>query len=57
MPTGTMIYWRFKKDGREWRFGYVTRVSGTLYRMGFWNGNDTSGPIVEASEIEWRSRN
>jgi hypothetical protein len=57
MPTGIMVYWRFKKNGREWRFGYVTHVSGYLYRMGLWNGNDSSGPIVDVSEIEWRARN
>jgi len=52
MPTGP-CYWRFKGE-KAYRYGYATRVSGGLYRMGCWNGDDTNGPIVDPDDIERR---
>jgi len=53
-----MVWWRFKGD-KEWRFGYQTTVSGeyNLVRMGHWNGNTRTGPVVSLSEIETRPYN
>ncbi len=55
-PSGSCVYWRFcTHENVSWRFGYVTYVSGyDLIRMGFWNGDSTGGPVVSASEINWR---
>lgn len=52
-----MVYWRFKSKvgGYEYRFGYVTYISGhNMIRMGRWNGDTTGGPIVDCNEIEWQ---
>lgn len=55
-PSGSMVWWRFKKDGGEYRFGYCTYVSSyNIIRMGFYNGDSTRGPVVDASEIEWKA--
>ena len=52
--SGQMVYWR-PKGSFEWRFGYVTNVSGySLIRMGLWAGDNSRGPVVDANEIEWR---
>lgn len=55
-PSGSMVYWRFRAQVPcNWRFGYVSYVkSWELIRMGNWNGDTSSGPIVSVSEIEWR---
>lgn len=54
-PSGTMVYWRFKKTTPgPWVFGYVTYLNNGLIRMGYWNGNSHSGPIVDPKEIEWK---
>lgn len=54
-PSGTMVYWRGKGQ-LEWRFGYVTYVSGyNLIRMGPWAGANDRGPIVDSNEIEWKT--
>lgn len=53
-PPGVMVHWRFKNADREWRFGYCTYESGSLIRMGRWNGDTNGGSIVDASDIEWR---
>ena len=53
-PSGSMVYWRGKGQ-LEWRFGYVTYVSGyNMVRMGPWNGANDRGPVVDSNEIEWR---
>ena len=46
-------YWRFK-GGKAFVYGYASRVSGGLYRMGLYNGDYDHGPIVDPSEIEYR---
>lgn len=54
---GIMYYWRVKGT-HEWRFGYCTHLSDPqLVRMGFWNGDDRSGPILSWDEIETRPYN
>jgi len=57
-PSGAMVYWRFKTHSPgPWKFGYVTYESGNdLIRLGLWNGEDLRGPIVSASEIEWKAK-
>ncbi len=52
MRTG-MCYWRFKGE-KAYRFGYATEASGGLYRMGFWNGDYSHGPIVDPCDVEVR---
>ena len=50
-----MLYWRFKTGyPGAWRFGYQTSIGGGLVRMGLWNGDIVSGPVVDPSEIETR---
>jgi hypothetical protein len=54
-PPGTMVWWRFKDKGGEYRFGYCTYVSGyNLVRMGPYNGASYHGPVVDINEIEWK---
>jgi len=50
---GVSCYWRFKKDGRAYRYGWPThdQKSG-LVRMGVYNGDTTRGPLVDETEIE-----
>lgn len=56
--SGSMVYWRFKKDTPgPWAFGYVTWLENGLIRMGPWNGCDWLGIIVNAKEIEWKPCN
>lgn len=50
---GEMCYWR-QKGALEWRFGYVSRVGQDLIRMGWWNGDETNGPVVDPFDIEWK---
>ena len=54
--SGSMVYWRFRsKAPCAWRFGYVTYPGGhDLIYMGAWNGDDSHGAVVSASEIEWQ---
>ena len=52
MKTGA-CYWRFKGE-KAFVYGYASRVSGGLYRMGLYNGDYDHGPIVDPSEIEVR---
>lgn len=52
MPTG-MCWWRFKGE-KAYRFGYATRVSSGLFRMGYWNGDTTNGSVVDPLDIEWK---
>jgi len=52
MKAGS-CYWRFRGD-KAFRYGYCTHVTGTLYRMGLWNGDTTNGPIVDRCDIERR---
>lgn len=47
------IFWRFKGE-KSYRFGYPSDAGRGLIRMGFWNGDFTHGPIVDATEIETR---
>ena len=55
-PTGSMIYWRYKKDvPGPWQFGFTTYLSdSTLMRMGNFNGDTAGGNIVSVDEIEWK---
>jgi len=54
-PSGSMVWWRFRKQGGEYRFGYCTYVSGPcLIRLGRWNGDTTHGSVVDVNEIEWK---
>ena len=46
-----MCYWRFKGE-KAYRFGYATHIRGNLYRMGFWNGDMSNGPIVDCNDVE-----
>lgn len=48
-----ICYWRFKGE-LAYRFGYVTEAGRGLYRMGFWNGDTSHGPIVDPEDIEVR---
>ena len=48
------VYWRFSGGRKSFRYGWMTRISGNLWRMGFWCGDDTQGPIVDVDEIEVR---
>lgn len=50
MKTG-MCYWRFKGE-KPYRFGFASHVKGNLYRMGLYNGDYESGPIVDYREVE-----
>jgi hypothetical protein len=52
-PQGFMVHWR-KKGTTVFHFGYVTHLANGLVRMGFWNGNTSTGNVVDPSEIEWR---
>lgn len=54
-PSGSMVYWRRKSGGGDWKFGYVTYIAGGYdkLRMGRWNGDDTGGSIVSTSDIDW----
>lgn len=53
-PSGHMVWWR-AKGAVEWRFGYVTYVSGhDMIRMGRWNGDTTGGAVVSSADIEWK---
>lgn len=53
-PSGSMVYWRVKgRPGDAWRFGYVTHEGADKLRMGRFNGDDTGGSAVTASEVEW----
>ena len=57
-PTGSMIWWRFKKQAPcGWVFGYVSYVfSGVnLIRLGTYNGDLFGGAVVDFTEIEWES--
>jgi hypothetical protein len=53
MRCGESVYWRFK-GSKEWRYGWPSQLSKGFVRMGFWNGNTTTGPIVDPTEIEVR---
>ncbi len=48
-----MCYWRFKGE-KAYRFGYATDAGRGLLRMGYWNGDDSHGPIVDPQDIEIR---
>lgn len=51
-----MVWWRFKKQGGTWRFGYVSNTgNSSLVRMGNWNGDTTGGVVVDSAEIEWKN--
>lgn len=52
LRIGSMVYWRFKKDGGAYRFGFVSDAGRGLIRMGYYNGDYSSGPVVDESEIE-----
>lgn len=52
MKTG-QCYWRFKGE-KAYRYGYATLAGKGLYRMGFWNGDDSHGPFVDPADIEIR---
>jgi len=49
------VYWRFKGAGRPFRYGWKTHITGKLYRMGFWHGDDCRGVVVDIDEIEVRN--
>lgn len=52
--SGTMVYWRFKGQGR-YLFGYVSYTNNyNLVRMGCWNGDTMGGSIVDVNDIEWK---
>lgn len=51
MRTSGSCYWRFSGE-KPYRYGYITHVTGTLYRMGLWNGDDSHGPIVDRNDVE-----
>jgi hypothetical protein len=54
-PSGSMVWWRFKDRGGEYRFGYCTYVDGpNMIRLGRWNGDSSGGSVVSAYDIEWR---
>jgi len=54
--SGTMVYWRFKKDvPGPFIFGYTTYESGNLIRLGRYNGDVCGGYVVDVKEIEWRA--
>ncbi len=52
-PNGRMVWWR-QKGHLDWFFGYCTHLNDGLCRMGYWNGDTTSGRVVLMSEIEWK---
>lgn len=52
---GSMVYWRFRSPTPgPFQFGYVTYRREQLIRMGLFNGDTWSGPIVDPVEIEWK---
>jgi hypothetical protein len=56
MSHGQAVWWRFKGD-KEWRPAWVyhgPNMPTDMRRMGLYNGDDSRGPVVTVSEIEWR---
>lgn len=56
-PPGSMVWWRplGPMESVEWKFGYCTYVQGhDMVRMGRWNGDNSSGPVVSCNDIEWK---
>ncbi len=60
-PSGSMVYWRWKRaEGMLpiWQFGYVTYAAGgDLLRIGARNGDTARGDVVSIADIEWRPAN
>lgn len=54
MQLNVPVYWRFKEKGGPWAYGYPTRISRDLVRMGLYNGDSTGGVVVDPVEIETR---
>lgn len=54
MQTGQMYLWRFKKDGRVFRFGYVCKRDGGMVEIGGYNGA-SNGIWVRESEVEYEN--
>ena len=53
--SGSMVWWRFLKGNLDFKFGYVTYVSGySIIRLGRWNGDSVGGMVVDISDIEWK---
>ena len=51
---GKKVYWRFIGE-KVWREAYPSSVEKRgLVRMGFYNGDDWRGPVVDENEIETR---
>lgn len=51
LSEGQIYFWRFKGE-KAYRFGYATRVKGSLFRMGTYNGDCDGGTIVDEDDIE-----
>ena len=51
MSFGSMILWRFTKQGGVFRFGYVCGSNGNMIEIGPYNGA-VNGVWVKESEIE-----
>ena len=50
-----IVYWRFKSAAPgPWQFGFASPGPKGLVRMGLYNGDLNSGPLVDPSEIETR---
>jgi hypothetical protein len=56
-PQHGVMYWWRAKGKLQWHFGYCIHVSSGLVRMGFWNGDDTNGPVLDPADIEWKPYN
>ena len=52
--SGRTYYWRFKGE-KAYRYGYATLMSAGMFRMGLYNGDKITGPIVDINDIESKS--
>ena len=51
LVSGRAYYWRFKGE-KAYRYGYATLLSAGMYRMGFYSGDSSNGPVVDIDDIE-----
>lgn len=54
LQSGVACYWRFKKQGGAYRYGWPVQAERGMWQMGRYNGDTNSGIYVDEDDIEFK---